>query len=109
MPHPLLDQDEAQPAEALDQEPGQSLDATSSTELDELAQLAPRPHTLAETGVPPRVLEMLLLKHLSHVTDLDNVITSYSIHYTKLYELVRSIDPTMSEWGNPPDLSGIAT
>jgi len=55
--------------------PSQDLDEASvvgqSAELDELERLAPRPHSLAETGIPPRVLEMLLIKHLSHVTDLD--------------------------------------
>ncbi len=71
MPHPLVNQDEAPLTDALSQAHGATITDARPAEPDELARLAPRPHTLAETGIPPRVLEMLLLKHLSHVTDLD--------------------------------------
>lgn len=40
------------------------------------AELAPRPRSLAETGIPRRVLEMLLVKHLSQVTELDKLALS---------------------------------
>jgi len=42
-----------------------------NAELAQFARLAPRPKHLDETGIPQRVLETLLLKHLSTASDLD--------------------------------------
>ncbi|MGF1759195.1 AAA family ATPase [Photobacterium sagamiensis] len=55
------------------------LKAEDKSEPNVLSELVPKPRTLEQTGIPARILETLLLKHLSQATDLDVQSLSHSL------------------------------